>query len=276
MIETYVQNIQKALNGFDPDTLIILGSGLNVVADKVRDKIIVPYTQIGFPKITVEGHKGELIAGYLSKRKVLCMNGRYHLYEGHPAPLVKDMMSAYQKIGIKEVIATNAAGSLRKDMPAGSLMMITDHVNFSGQNPLIGVNNDKEGPRFPDMSNAYDPDLQEKMRQTAKENKIKLFEGTYFFVVGPNFETRAEIKAFRTLGADAVGMSTVPEVITAVYFGMKVLGISVITNQSADIQNSPLSHEETLMEANMAAVDLQGLILKYMEKWHVTPRSYTP
>ncbi len=266
MIETYVQNIKKELNGFEPDTLIILGSGLNVVADKITDKIIVPYTKIGFPKMTVAGHKGELIAGRLSKRNVLCMNGRYHLYEGHPARLVKDMMSAYQRIGIKEVIATNAAGSLREDMKAGSLMMITDHINFSGQNPLIGLNNDQEGPRFPDMSNAYDKNLQEKMRQTAKENNIKLFEGTYFFVIGPNFETKAEIKAFRTLGADAVGMSTVPEVIAAVYFGMKVVGISVISNQSADIQTTPLTHEETLLKANIAAVDLQSLVLKYLEK----------
>lgn len=266
MIETYVQNMKAVLGDFVPEVLIILGSGLSVLADKIENKIIVPYTKIGFPKITIAGHKGELIAGNLGGRKVLCMNGRYHLYEGHPAPLVKDMMSSYQKIGIKEVIATNAAGSLRADMPAGSLMMITDHINFSGQNPLIGVNNDLEGPRFPDMSNAYDRDLCEKMRQTARKNKIKLYEGTYFFVVGPNYETKAEVKAFRTLGADAVGMSTVPEVITAVYFGMKVVGISVITNQSADIQTTPLSHEETLFEAKQASVDLQGLVLKYLEK----------
>lgn len=266
MIETYVQNIKNALQGFKPEVLIILGSGLSVLADKIENKIIVPYTKIGFPKITIEGHKGELIAGTLGGRNVLCMNGRYHLYEGHSSALVKDMMSSYQKIGIKEIIATNAAGSLRADMPAGSLMMITDHINFSGQNPLIGVNNDKEGPRFPDMSHAYDEKLQEKMRQTAKENQIKLYEGTYFFVVGPNFETKAEIRAFRTLGADAVGMSTVPEVISAVYFGMKVVGISVITNQSADLQTSALSHEETLFEARQAAVDLQGLVLKFLEK----------
>ena len=266
MIDTYVKNIEKALNGFKPDVLIILGSGLSVLADKIENKIIVPYTKIGFPKITVEGHKGELIAGNLGKRKVLCMNGRYHLYEGHSPFLVKDMMSTYQRIGIKEMIATNAAGSLRPEMKAGSLMMITDHINFSGQNPLIGVNNDKEGPRFPDMSRAYNETLQQKLRQTAHENHIKLYEGTYFFVVGPNFETRAEIKAFRTLGADAVGMSTVPEVIAAVYFGIKVAGISVITNQSADIQQTALSHEETLFEAKQAAVDLQGLILKFLEK----------
>jgi inosine/guanosine/xanthosine phosphorylase family protein len=176
------------------------------------------------------------------------------------------MMASYQKIGIKEMIATNAAGSLRTDMKPGSLMMITDHINFSGQNPLTGVNNDREGPRFPDMSNAYDKNLQEKMRKTALENQITLHEGTYFFVVGPNYETKSEIKAFRTLGADAVGMSTVPEVIAAVYFGIKVVGISVITNQSADIQQEPLSHEETLFEARHAAVDLQGLILKFLEK----------
>ncbi len=266
MIETYVKNIKKALNGFDPSVLIILGSGLSVLADKIENKIIVPYTKIGFPKISVAGHKGELIAGMLGTKKVLCMNGRYHLYEGHSPALVKDMMSSFEKIGIKEVIATNAAGSLRADMPAGSLMMITDHINFSGQNPLIGLNNDQEGPRFPDMSNAYDRDLQEKMRQTARENQIRLYEGTYFFVVGPNFETKAEVKAFRLMGADAVGMSTVPEVIAAVYFGMKVVGISVITNQSTDLQTTALSHEETLFEARQAAVDLQGLVLKFLEK----------
>ena len=148
MIETYVQNIKTALNGFDPTVLIILGSGLSVLADKIENKIVVPYTQIGFPKISVAGHKGELIAGTLGSKKVLCMNGRYHLYEGHSPALVKDMMSSFEKIGIREVIATNAAGSLRADMPAGSLMMITDHINFSGQNPLIGLNNDQEGPRF--------------------------------------------------------------------------------------------------------------------------------
>lgn len=266
MIDTYVQNIRKELGDFQPEILIILGSGLSVLADKIQDKIIIPYTKIGFPLITVEGHKGELIAGTLGCRNVLCMNGRYHLYEGHSPALIKDMMSAYQRLGIKEIIATNAAGSLRKDMTPGSLMMITDHINFSGQNPLIGVNNDKEGPRFPNANDAYDPVLLEKMRQTAIENNIKLFEGTYFFVVGPNFETKAEVKAFRTLGADAVGMSTVPEIITAVYFGMKIVGISVITNQTADIQTHSLTHEETLFEARQAAVDLQGLILKFLEK----------
>ena len=266
MIESYVQNIKADLGDFVPEVLIILGSGLSVLADKIENKIIIPYTKIGFPKIAIAGHKGELIAGKLGHRNVLCMNGRYHLYEGHSPALVKDMMACYQRLGIKEMIATNAAGSLRPEMKAGALMMITDHINFSGQNPLIGVNNDKEGPRFPDMSNAYDRDLQQKMRQTALENQIKLYEGTYFFVVGPNYETRAEIKAFRTLGADAVGMSTVPEVITAVYFGIKVVGISVITNQSADIQQTALSHEETLFEARHAAVDLQGLVLQYLEK----------
>ncbi|MBP5615609.1 MAG: purine-nucleoside phosphorylase [Alphaproteobacteria bacterium] len=266
MIDTYVQNIRKELGDFQPEILIILGSGLSVLADKIQDKIIIPYTKIGFPLITVEGHKGELIAGTLGPKNVLCMNGRYHLYEGHSPALIKDMMSAYQRLGIKEIIATNAAGSLRPEMIPGSLMMITDHINFSGQNPLTGVNNDKEGPRFPNMSDAYDVDLADKMRQTAIENNIKLFEGTYFFVVGPNFETKAEVKAFRTLGADAVGMSTVPEVIAAVYFGMKVVGISVITNQTADIQTHTLSDEETLFEARQAAVDLQGLILKFLEK----------
>lgn len=266
MIETYVQNIKSALGDFTPEVLIILGSGLSVLADKIEGKIIIPYTKIGFPKITIAGHKGELIAGKLGGKNVLCMNGRYHLYEGHSPALIKDMMSSYQRLGIKEIIATNAAGSLRPEMTPGSLMMITDHINFSGQNPLTGVNNDKEGPRFPNMSDAYDKELQQKMRQTASELHIKLFEGTYFFVVGPNFETKAEIKAFRTLGADAVGMSTVLEVISAVYFGMKVVGISVITNQSADIQTHALSHEETLFEARQAAVDLQGLILKFLEK----------
>ncbi len=266
MIETYVQNLKKAFGNFHPTVLIILGSGLGSLTEKIENKIVVSYNQIGFPPIHIAGHRAELVAGVLSGREVLCMSGRYHLYEGHPATFVKDMMSAYQKFGIKEVIATNAAGSLRAGMKPGSLMMITDHINFSGQNPLIGVNNDLDGPRFPDMSSAYDPVLQQKMRETAIENSIELHEGTYFFVVGPNYETKAEVKAFRTLGADAVGMSTVPEVISAVYFGMKVVGLSVITNQSADLQEGPLNHEETLFEARQGAVDLQGLILKYLEK----------
>ncbi len=266
MIETYVQNIRARLGDFQPEVLIIIGSGLSVLADKVENKIIIPYTEIGFPKITIAGHKGELIAGTLGGKNVLCMNGRYHLYEGHSPALIKDMMSTYQRLGIKEVIATNAAGSLRKEMEPGALMMITDHINFSGQNPLTGVNNDAEGPRFPDVSHAYDENLANRLRQTAQEMGIKLFEGTYFFVVGPNFETKAEVKAFRILGADAVGMSTVPEVIAAVYFGMKVAAISVITNQSADIQTHTLTHEETLFEARQSAVDLQGLILKFLEK----------
>ncbi len=266
MIETYTNNLLQELNGKKPETLIILGSGLGTLADEIKNKIIISYEKAGFPKSSVSGHAGQLVVGTLGNKEVMCMQGRFHLYEGHNPELIKNIMCAFKAIGIKNLIVTNAAGSLNPDMPAGSLMLINDHINFSGKNPLLGVNDEKYGPRFIDLSNTYDKDLRKNLINIANKINIKLFEGVYLMVLGPNFETAAEIRAFKVLGADAVGMSTVPEVLAAVYNGMKVLGVSVITNLGTGLKTSVQSHAETLEQAQKATKKLADLLKAYMEK----------
>lgn len=266
MIEEYVGNLQKFLKNRHPETLLILGSGLGRLADDILDKQVVSYQDLGFPASTVSGHAGNLIIGRLGSKEVACMQGRFHLYEGYKPELIKEVIAAFAAVGIKELIVTNAAGSLRADMPTGSLMLIKDHINLSGKNPLIGPNDERFGPRFPDMSNAYDKVLSSRLLNIAAEQGIKIYEGTYLMVLGPTFETPAEVRAFGILGADAVGMSTVPEVIAAVYVGMKVLGVSVITNLGTGLQQKTQSHAETLAQADGAAVKLARLLKMYMEE----------
>lgn len=266
MIDTYVQNLKKELGNKKPDTLLILGSGLGSLADEIKNKVIIEYEKVGFPKSSVSGHAGQLVVGTLGKTEVVCMQGRFHLYEGHHPELIKNVMCAFKAIGVKKLIVTNAAGSLNADMPAGSLMLISDHINFSGKNPLLGANDEKYGPRFVDLSNAYDVDLRNKIKKIAEQSDLKLYEGVYLMVLGPNFETAAEIRAFKTLGADAVGMSTVPEVLSAIYTGMKVLGVSVITNLGTGLKTSAQSHTETLEQAQKATQKLAQLLKEYMEK----------
>ncbi len=266
MINTYVQNLKREFGNKKPDTLLILGSGLGSLADEIQNKIVVEYEKVGFPKSSVSGHAGQLVVGTLGKTEVVCMQGRFHLYEGHNPELIKNVMCAFKEVGVKNLIVTNAAGSLNTDMPAGSLMLINDHINFSGKNPLVGPNDEKYGPRFVDLSHTYDADLREQVKNIAEKLDIKLFEGVYLMVLGPNFETAAEIKAFKVLGADAVGMSTVPEVMAAVYTGMKVLGVSVITNLGTGLKTSIQSHAETLEQAQKATQKLARLLKEYMEK----------
>lgn len=259
--------LKSRLNGFVPQTALILGSGLGALADAVENPLILNYADIkGFPQSTVSGHQGRLVCGRLGGHNVLCMQGRFHLYEGHPASVIADIIHAYKLIGVKNLIVTNAAGSLRHELAPGSLMLISDHINFSGRNPLVGLNDDTLGPRFPDMSDAYSKDLRLKARRLAEKLSIDLKEGVYLWVLGPNFETAAEIKAFQVLGADAVGMSTVPEVIAAVQSGLKVLGISVITNYGTGMQAQPQTHAETLAQADKAARNLQKLIQSVLEE----------
>lgn len=261
MIEQTAEQIKNKLGKLKPEILIILGSGLGSLGDSIENKIIIPYNELAtFPQIHIQGHKGQLIAGSLNGKDVLCMQGRIHLYEGHDPQIINSVIKAFRLIGIKKLIVTNAAGSLRTDLKPGSIMLIKDHINFSGRNPLIGPNDDKYGPRFPDMSNAYDRNLRELAAQTAKQLDIPLQEGTYLMVSGPNFETAAEIKAFALLGADAVGMSTVPEVICAVHSEIKVLGFSVITNFGTGLRSGVQSHEETLREGEKAAQNLTKLV----------------
>lgn len=263
-----IKQFKTLLAGRKPQTAVILGSGLGSVADTVENPLVIDYAAIeGFPRTTVAGHSGKMIIGNLGQSEVLCLQGRFHLYEGHRPQVIAEVVNALKAIGIKRLIVTNAAGSLNPDLTPGSLMLISDHINFSGQNPLVGTNDDNIGPRFPDMSNAYDRDMRRQAKELADKLGIKLPEGIYLMVLGPNFETAAEIRAFRTLGADAVGMSTVPEVIAAVHAGIKVLAVSAITNFGTGLQSTPLSHEETIAGAARAGSALSALITAYIKEF---------
>ncbi|KIQ04527.1 purine nucleoside phosphorylase [Agrobacterium tumefaciens] len=231
------------LNGLMPRTAIVLGSGLGSLVNEVTDAIHIPYAEIpGFPESAVSGHAGELVAGYLGGQPVIMLAGRVHYYERGDASAMRPAIEALAGIGVQSLILTNAAGSVRQDMPPGSVMQITDHINYSGMNPLIGEDSDR---RFVGMTNAYDADLSIAMRNAAIRAGVPLFSGVYMWFSGPSFETPAEIRMARTLGADAVGMSTVPEVILARFFGMRIAAASVITNYGAGMTGEELSHDET-------------------------------
>ncbi|KAA3511147.1 purine-nucleoside phosphorylase [Agrobacterium rosae] len=231
------------LNGLVPRTAIVLGSGLGSLVDEVTDAIRIPYSDIpGFPESAVSGHAGELVAGYLGGQPVIMLAGRVHYYEKGNAAAMRPAIEALAGIGVQSLILTNSAGSVRQDMPPGSVMQITDHINYSGMNPLIGEETDR---RFVGMTSAYDAELSIVMRNAAIRATVPLFTGVYMWFSGPSFETPAEIRMARTLGADAVGMSTVPEVILARFFGMRVAAASVITNYGAGMTGDELSHEET-------------------------------
>jgi purine-nucleoside phosphorylase len=217
-----------------PDVLIITGSGLAALADDVRERESIPYGDIpGFPISTVEGHPGELVLGYLGGRAVAIQRGRTHMYEGYPLTQITLPIRVMRSLGASSLIVTNAAGGVNPNFHAGDLMLISDHIGFpamAGNNPLFGQNDASLGPRFLVMGGAYDPSMRQAARQSAAENGFRLHEGVYAWLAGPSFETPAEIRFLRTIGADAVGMSTVPEVIVARHAGMRVLGISIISN----------------------------------------------
>lgn len=266
MINT--EQFKRLLADKRPQTAVILGSGLGSVADAVEDPLTIDYAAIeGFPRTTVAGHSGKMIVGRLGQSEVLCLQGRFHLYEGHRPQVIAEVVNALKAVGVNRLIVTNAAGSLNPEFTPGSLMLIKDHINFSGQNPLVGANDESTGPRFPDMSNAYDRDMRRQAKELAAKLGINLPEGVYLMVLGPNFETAAEIRAFRTLGADAVGMSTVPEVIAAVHAGIKVLAVSAVTNFGTGLQETPLSHEETIAGAARASSALTALITNYLKEF---------
>ena len=266
MINT--EQFKRLLADKRPQTAVILGSALGSVADAVEDPLTIDYAAIeGFPRTTVAGHSGKMIVGRLGQSEVLCLQGRFHLYEGHRPQVIAEVVNALKAVGVNRLIVTNAAGSLNPEFTPGSLMLIKDHINFSGQNPLVGANDESTGPRFPDMSNAYDRDMRRQAKELAAKLGINLPEGVYLMVLGPNFETAAEIRAFRTLGADAVGMSTVPEVIAAVHAGIKVLAVSAVTNFGTGLQETPLSHEETIAGAARASSALTALITNYIKEF---------
>ncbi|WP_281242328.1 purine-nucleoside phosphorylase [Alteribacillus persepolensis] len=244
-----------------PKAGLVLGSGLGVLAEDIEDAVKVRYEDIpGFPVSTVEGHAGQLVFGRLQGVPVVSMQGRFHYYEGYTLQEVTFPIRVMKALGVDTLLVTNAAGSVNESFAPGQLMLIKDHINLQGDNPLIGKNDERTGPRFPDMSSAYTPALMEKAREAAKKQNISLQEGVYAANTGPNYETPAEVKMIRTMGADAVGMSTVPEVVTAVHGGMKVLGISCLSNMAAGILDQPLSHDEVIETTNKVKEDFLALM----------------
>jgi purine-nucleoside phosphorylase len=244
----------------EPRIMLVLGSGLGSLGDEIEDALRIPFDQIpGFHASTVEGHKGQLVAGKLEGVDCIAMQGRFHLYEGHSATTAALPIRVMHALGAQTLIVSNAAGGVNPKLKGGDLMIIDDHINLMFQNPLVGpvVEGDL---RFPDMSEPYDRELQNIAEQVAREQGINVGRGVYMAVLGPSYETPAEIKMFATLGADAIGMSTVPEVIAARAMGVRVLGISLITNAAAGTTGEPVTHEEVIHAANEAGPRFATLV----------------
>lgn len=248
------------------DIGVILGSGLGDYAEALEDAVKLPYSEIpGFPRSTVAGHAGMWCCGTLYGKRVVMMQGRFHYYEGYGMKDVTLPVRVMQKIGVKTLIVTNAAGGVNLGYHPGELMVIGDIFSMTAQNPLIGPNLDAFGPRFPDMSCAFDKELRALAHECANEQGFALREGVYAQMTGPTYETPAEIRMLRTLGADAVGMSTVPEVIAANHCGMKILGISLVTNMAAGVLDQPLSGQEVIDAANAASARFEKLMIAFLE-----------
>jgi len=272
-IKTYVERVKKAAEFIKskitetPEICIVLGSGLHGIAEIVENPIRIPYKEIPeFPVSTAPGHKGELIFGKISGKYVALMNGRFHYYEGYHMRDVTFGVRVMQELGVKYLFLTNAAGGLNPDFEVGRPMIISDHINMMGDNPLIGPNVEEWGPRFPDMSNAYDKELRAIAKKVAEELNIPVYEGVYVAVAGPNFETPAELRMLRWMGADAVGMSTVPEVIAAAHRGTKVLAISAITDRAVPDDLKPLTAEEVLEVAHRTGQLIAKIMIKVLER----------
>jgi purine-nucleoside phosphorylase len=258
--------ILKERAPFIPEIAIVLGSGLGALAEAAEAKAgtAIPFTDLpGFPQQSVVGHSGKLVFCEMEGRKVLLQAGRFHFYEGHPMAVVTAPMRLFGRLGAQAVLLTNAAGAINPGFKVGELMVLSDHINFMGTNPLIGPNQ-APGPRFPDMSRAYDPGLRQQLHAAAEGTGQRLQEGVYLAVTGPSYESPAEIRAFRTLGADAVGMSTVPETIVARHEGMRVAGISCLCNMAAGILDQPLTHQEVLEAGQAAAGRFEALVRRFV------------
>ena len=249
----------------EPRIAIVLGSGLGGFADDFEDAVRIPYEEIpGFPRSTVEGHEGRLIAGKIESVPVLAMQGRVHYYEGYALEEVTFPVRTFKLLGIKTLVLTNAAGGINVGLTQGALMVISDHLNLLGDNPLRGPNDERFGPRFPDMSVVYSPALQELVVEEAKSIGVEVRRGIYGGLSGPSYETPAEIHLLRTLGVDAVGMSTVPEAIVARHMDMEVLGISCITNMAAGISDEPIDHAEVMATGDRVRGTFTQLLRKVM------------
>ncbi|MBQ5991242.1 MAG: purine-nucleoside phosphorylase [Clostridia bacterium] len=266
-----MENIMKIINnavallkekGADKATVgLILGSGLGDYAETLENKRFVDYADIeGYPVSGVVGHKNRFVVGEKFGKTVIAMQGRFHYYEGYPQWMLSLGVRTMKQLGVEKLLVTNAAGGVNTSYHAGDLMLISDHINLSGSNPLIGKNLDAFGPRFPDQSNVYDRDLRAKLMDLSRKNGIQMQEGVYLMMSGPCYETPAEIRMARIIGADAVGMSTIPETMCAAHCGMKVVGISLITNMAAGVLDQPLSHAEVTETAAKAAMKFTHLV----------------
>lgn len=256
----------KARTDLRPTVGLILGSGLGDFADTLENRVSVPFSDIpDFPQTTVEGHTGAFVFGTCRGKTVVVLQGRLHYYEGHPMQVLTIPVRVMALLGVQRLVLTNAAGGVNLNFTPGDLMLISDHINFSGSNPLIGPNLPEFGPRFPDISNLYDRSLRSAIREKAAENGIALQQGVYLMYSGPNYETPAEIRAFRNMGADAVGMSTVPEALIAAHCGISVVGISCITNMAAGVLNQPLNHQEVMETAALVHDKFHRLVNLILE-----------
>lgn len=267
-MSTMLQHIQEAVDfirqktSLQPSIGIILGSGLGDLAHHVQNATIIPYHDIPhFGQSQAVGHANQLIIGTLAGKTVLLMKGRFHYYEGYPLSKVTFPVRVMKALGIHSLLVTNACGAINTSFHPGELMVITDHINLTGNNPLIGANEESLGVRFVDLSQAYDPAYRQLALQLGQDYHIPMQQGVYAWWSGPTYETPAEIRMIRTLGGDAVGMSTVPEVIVARHAGLRVLGISCLTNMAAGILPQPLSHHEVIEVANQVSQDFQKLVM---------------
>ena len=264
-MQNSVEYIQSKIKDFNPEIGIILGSGLGDFAD-LNDSITIPYSEIpNFEKSKIEGHKGQLVFAEIQGKRVVMMQGRYHFYEGYSQKTTTYPVKIMKKLGIKTLIITNAAGAVNENFKPADLMFITDHINFMGTNPLIGENDNDLGVRFPDMSEIYSKELINKAENIAKTLGIKTQKGVYAATTGPSYETPSEVKMLRMFGADAVGMSTAPEAIVANWCGLKVLGISCLTNYAAGVSNTPLSHAEVIETANQVKNSFKNLLMEILK-----------
>lgn len=268
-IEDTVRIIAERRPGFRPRVALVLGSGLGAVADRIEQPTRISYADLpGFPVPTVAGHAGSMVLGRLGGVDVVCLNGRVHAYEGGDgAARLKMLVRTVKRLGVEALVLTNAAGSLRAEVGPGSLVLIRDHINMLGFNPLQGPNDEAWGPRFFSMRDAYDPSLAARLQAAAVAADVALPQGVYLAYPGPNFETPAEIRAFRTLGADLVGMSTVPEVLVARHCGLAVAALSAVTNLAEGMSDGTPSHDETLAQGATIARSLEHLILAFLESF---------
>ncbi|MHB8171955.1 MAG: purine-nucleoside phosphorylase [Thermincolia bacterium] len=259
-IKETIEYIEKKIAG-NVEIGMILGSGLGALAEKLTEKVVISYKEIPhFPQSTVQGHAGQLVCGTLEGKQVVVMQGRFHFYEGYSLAQVTYPVRVMQKLGVKTLVVTNAAGGVNRSFTPGDLMLIEDHLNLMGANPLIGPNEDSFGLRFPDMSEAYNRELRNLAEKVAANQGFSLQRGVYVGLTGPSYETPAEIRYLSTIGADAVGMSTVPEVIVANHGGIRVLGISCITNMAAGILERKLDHSEVMETADRIKEKFLGLV----------------